>query len=154
MPPKSAGDTKSATDEEHALDLGVLALSNILSANVDVGLKHYLTLGYHENPALRTAFMQIMRTTLQQGTRFGGLGTRRGTMAPKALLQALAAPNLALAIAICEVCPSNEVDEMLVLLFRAFEARSSLLALMKVLIEKEVAQTSELHLFERIKFDA
>lgn len=51
--------------------------------------------------------------------------------------------NLAFAVTICEVAPPADVDEMLALLFRSLEAKGTLLSLIKVMIEKEVAQTSE-----------
>jgi len=120
----------------------VLILSNLLSANIDVGLKRCLALGYQENPTLRTAFMQILTNVLQQNARFGGLTAKNVTSVSKAYLELLTSPNLAFALAICDVCPPTEVDEMSLLLFRVFEARCTLLGLLKVLVEREVMQTS------------
>ncbi|OCF40958.1 neurofibromin 1 [Kwoniella heveanensis CBS 569] len=124
--------------------LAILALSNLLSANVDVGLKHCLSLGYHEDPVLRTAFMQLLTNVLQQGTPFGGLAAKRVSAAPKSYLELLTAPNLALAIAMVDVCPQSgsEVDELSTLLFRVFEGKGALLGLMRALIEREVALTN------------
>lgn len=121
--------------------LAILVLSNLLSANVDVGLKHCLTLAYHDDSTIRTAFMQLVSNILQQGTRFGGL-TVKNAAAPKVYFEALASPNLALAVAICETCPPNELDEISTLLFRVFESKGNLLSLMKVLVEREVALTN------------
>lgn len=133
----------SASDSYPAL--AILVLSNLLSANIDVGLKHCLPLGYHEDPTIRTAFMQLLSNILQQGARFGGLGgAKTGLSAtPKAYFEALTSPNLALAVALCEACPPSEIDEVSLLLFRVFEAKGALLNLMKVLIEREVALTSK-----------
>jgi neurofibromin 1 len=50
---------------------------------------------------------------------------------------------MALAVALVEACPPGEIDEVSLLLFRAFEAKGSLLQLAKVLVEREVTQTSE-----------
>ncbi|WOO81456.1 Neurofibromin [Vanrija pseudolonga] len=122
--------------------LAIQVLSNLLSANIDVGLKHCLTLGYHDDPTIRTAFMQLISNILQQDTRFGGLATKTGITAPKAYFEALTSPNLALAMAMCDVCPPGEVDEVSLMLFRVFEAKGSLLSLMKLLIEREVSQTN------------
>ncbi|WWD06786.1 hypothetical protein V865_004881 [Kwoniella europaea PYCC6329] len=124
--------------------LAILALSNLLSANVDVGLKHCLSLGYHEDPILRTAFMQLITNTLQQGTRFGGLSGNRMSTSTKNYLDLLAGPNLAMALAMVDVCPQsgNEVDELSTLLFRVFEGKGALLGLMRALIEREVALTN------------
>ena len=48
----------------------ILALSNLLSANVDAGLKYSLSMGYHEDTRTRTAFMQVLTNILNQGTEF------------------------------------------------------------------------------------
>ena len=131
----SSADTPSS--------LIVLILSNLLAANMGIGLKHYLTLGYHDDLNLRVVFMQVMSNMLHSG-RFGGLSTKRLSSTPKAYLAALAGTNsnLALAVAICEACPLNEVDDISSLLFRVFEAKGSLLALLRILTEREVAMTS------------
>ncbi|WRT69099.1 uncharacterized protein IL334_006083 [Kwoniella shivajii] len=124
--------------------LAIMALSNLLSSNVDVGLKHCLSLGYHEDPTLRTAFMQLITNTLQQGTRFSGLSTKRISSTTKRYLDLLTSPNLAMAIAMVDICPQsgNEVDELSTLLFRVFEGKGALLGLMRALIEREIALTN------------
>jgi neurofibromin 1 len=55
-------------------ELAIQALSNLLSANVDVGLKFSLEIGYHESLDTRTAFMHVLTNILTQGTEFGTLG--------------------------------------------------------------------------------
>ncbi|OXB36317.1 neurofibromin 1 [Cryptococcus neoformans] len=132
------------TNPDDAPTLAILALSNLLSANIDVGLKHCLALGYHEDPTLRTVFMQLLINILQQGTRFGGLAAKRISYAPKLYLEGLTNPNLALALAMVDVCPQTgaEVDELSTLLFRVFEGKGTLLGLMRVLIEREVTMTN------------
>lgn len=54
-------------------DLAITILSNLLSANIDVGLKHSLSIGYHENPDIRTAFVRVLYNILIQGTEFNNL---------------------------------------------------------------------------------
>jgi len=132
---------------ETSSSLAIAALSNLLSANMDVGLKHCLTLGYHEDPLLRSAFLQLTSSILRTATPFGGLDIQSTqSNQPKPFLDALVSDNLAFAVAICEVCPVPEVDEMLGLLFRSMEAKGTLMGLVKVMLEKEVAQTSECQL--------
>lgn len=49
-------------------------MSNLLSANVDIGLKHTLTHGaYNEDLFIRTAFIQVLTNILYQGTEFDAL---------------------------------------------------------------------------------
>ncbi|EIW67076.1 hypothetical protein TREMEDRAFT_69974 [Tremella mesenterica DSM 1558] len=135
-------NTIHAHSQAHQSSLAIAILSNLLSANIDVGLKACLSLGYHEDTNLRTAFMQLITNILQQGARFGGLGAKRVSLTPKAYVESLTDSNMALAMVICDVCPNNEVDEISSLLFRVFEARGTLLPFLKLLIEREVAMTN------------
>lgn len=54
-------------------ELAISALSNLLSANIDVGLKHSLGIGYHEDLDIRTAFVKVLCNILIQGTDFNNL---------------------------------------------------------------------------------
>ena len=54
-------------------DLVITVLSNLLSANIDVGLKHSLNIGYHENVEIRAAFVRVLCNILTQGTEFSAL---------------------------------------------------------------------------------
>lgn len=49
-----------------------------------------------------------------------------------------------LAITICEICPAQEVEMMISILLNILDTRASLLEFMKLVIEREVAQTSML----------
>lgn len=55
-------------------ELAIQALSNLLSANVDVGLRISLEIGYHDSLETRTAFMHVLTNILTQGTEFATLG--------------------------------------------------------------------------------
>ena len=61
---------ESATALAPLKNYTILALSNLLSANVDAGLKYSLSMGYHEDTRTRTAFMQVLTNILNQGTEF------------------------------------------------------------------------------------
>lgn len=65
----SAGGEETMTTPE----LAITALSNLLSANIDVGLKHSLGIGYHEDLDIRTAFVKVLCNILIQGTEFNNL---------------------------------------------------------------------------------
>lgn len=54
-------------------DLAITILSNLLSANIDVGLKHSLSIGYHENVEIRAAFVRVLYNILIQGNEFHNL---------------------------------------------------------------------------------
>lgn len=68
--PREGGARGGAAPES---DLVITILSNLLSANIDVGLKHSLNIGYHENIEIRTAFVKVLYNILMQGTEFGSL---------------------------------------------------------------------------------
>jgi len=46
-----------------------------------------------------------------------------------------------LALAVCEICPANEVDILIPILLNVFDTRESLLRLMKSAIDREIART-------------
>jgi len=66
--------TTAVNDESMTTsELAISALSNLLSANIDVGLKHSLGIGYHEDLDIRTAFVKVLCNILIQGTDFNNL---------------------------------------------------------------------------------
>jgi hypothetical protein len=50
---------------------------------------------------------------------------------------------MVLAMVICECCPANEVDMMISVLMNIFDTRASLIALLKTMIDREIAHTCE-----------
>lgn len=49
-----------------------------------------------------------------------------------------------LAVAICETCPTEEADFIVPIMLNLFDTRASLLALLKMLIDREIAKAGEL----------
>lgn len=70
---ESAGNRQIDKDLVALREQTVAALSNLLTANIDCGLKHSLHVGYHEDPKIRTAFMHVLTNILNQGAEFEGL---------------------------------------------------------------------------------
>ena len=48
---------------------------------------------------------------------------------------------MVLAMVICECCPASEVDMMISVLMNIFDTRASLVALLKTMIDREIAHT-------------
>jgi hypothetical protein len=48
---------------------------------------------------------------------------------------------MVLAMAICETCPANDVDHMVSVLIKVFDTRSSLMRLLKLMIDREISHT-------------
>lgn len=132
-----------------SVDLAIRALSNLLSANVDVGLKFSLGIGYHEDLEIRTAFMHVLTDILTQGTEFGTLKDNAIQEKYDRLVQLLV-DNTEFVLALCECCPSTEVDELTIALLNIFDSKGKGMLLLKGLIEREVANTeSETELLRR-----
>lgn len=72
---RAESTTTVSTRDEGAsnADWAISILSNLLSANIDVGLKHSLNIGYHDNVEIRTAFVRVLYNILVQGTEFSNL---------------------------------------------------------------------------------
>jgi neurofibromin 1 len=51
--------------------------------------------------------------------------------------------DMALTIALCDACPSNEVDEMTISLLNIFDSRGLGFLLLEALIEHEVEETGK-----------
>ena len=76
QPEVGQNDIRLASPGEETMstpELAISVLSNLLSANIDVGLKHSLSIGYHEDIDIRTAFVKVLCNILIQGTEFNNL---------------------------------------------------------------------------------
>lgn len=55
---------------------------------------------------------------------------------------------MVLAMVICECCPAGEVDMMISVLMNIFDTRASLVALLKTMIDREIAHTGNISPYE------
>ncbi|KAI7858100.1 hypothetical protein BDC45DRAFT_434174 [Circinella umbellata] len=124
-------------------DYTILAMSNLLSANVDAGLKYSLAMGYHEDTRTRTAFMQVLTNILNQGAEFETLAESVMTDRYEKLIDMLVEAEMDVALALCDVCPSGDAAGVAETLLICFESRNKITALLKSVIEKEVASTEQ-----------
>jgi hypothetical protein len=51
---------------------------------------------------------------------------------------------MVLALAICETCPPSEIDVVIPVLFNIFDERSTLMELVRAVIDREIQNTSTL----------
>lgn len=138
-----------ARDEVSASELAITILSNLLSANLDVGLKRSLSIGYHENVEIRTAFVRVLCNILMQGTEFSNLSDTAVGDKYDELIDILT-NDTSLATAMAAVCPSSEVDELTISLLNVFESRGMGFDLLEAVIKLEVEETeSESELLRR-----
>ncbi|KEP55513.1 RasGAP domain protein [Rhizoctonia solani 123E] len=185
--------------------LAIEGLSLLLDANMDVGLKHCLSMAYHDDPHVRAVFIHVFSQVLgsdppeenegdgaenqsetpdetgdkaeaklehepegkkekqkedkdkdkdedQEREQEGRVKRKRrfeitnrkaeGQVQPSRLCEIVRGPNIMIAMAMCNVCPSHEIDNLIHVILNIFDTRKSLLRLMKALIDREVAQTS------------
>ncbi|KAI0182148.1 GTPase [Hypoxylon sp. FL1284] len=135
IPPASSRDEAGSTS-----DLAITILSNLLSANIDVGLKYSLSIGYNENVEIRTAFVKVLYNILVQGTEFSNLSDKAVNEKYDELLELLT-HDMNLAVAISTVCPSGEVEELTISMLNVFESRGLTFELMEALIKQEIEET-------------
>lgn len=134
------GSASGRDEAASTADLAITILSNLLSANIDVGLKHSLSIGYHENVEIRTAFVRVLHNILVQGTEFNNLSDVAVNEKYDELLDLLTG-DTTLATAMGAVCPSHEVDELTISLLNIFEARGMSFVLIEALVKQEIEET-------------
>ncbi|KAI7901148.1 uncharacterized protein BX663DRAFT_457281 [Cokeromyces recurvatus] len=128
----------------------ILAMSNLLSANVDIGLKYSLSMGYHDDTQMRTAFMKVLTNILNQGTEFETLAETVITDRYEKLVDMLVDLDLNIALSLCDVCPASDIEDAANALLACFASRGKVLVLLKAVIEREVQNTdSETELLRR-----
>ncbi|KAI8983424.1 hypothetical protein BDB01DRAFT_790689 [Pilobolus umbonatus] len=128
----------------------ILAFSNLLSANVDAGLKYSFSMGYHEDTRTRSAFMEVLSNILNQGTEFDTLSETVMTDRYEKLIDMLVQPDLNIALSICEVCSSSDIDDVAHVLLACFASRNKAMVIVKSAIEREVQNTdTEAELFRK-----
>ena len=124
-------------------DYTILALSNLLSANIESGLKFSLSMGYHEDPKTRAAFMQVLTNILYQGTEFESLAENIKSSRYDKLVDLLFENDMAIALSLCEVAPASDVDALSSLLLQLMEYRGVSKSFLKGLIDSEVTRTGK-----------
>ncbi|KAL5507799.1 IRA2 [Sanghuangporus vaninii] len=144
----SSGQRKGANEKAGLRDLIISGLAHLLSMNTDIGLKHFLPLGYDPDPAKRAVFCRVISRVMDLG---GRLETQNDPMVAgrrSRIGELVKSCDMILVLAICETCPPNEVDVIIPVLLNLFDSRAALLDLLKLLIDREVKTTAnEVSLF-------
>jgi hypothetical protein len=120
----------------------ILALSHLLSANINSALQYFASMGYHENLETRRAFLKVITHILQEGTSFDA-EEKDPTDTYEALVEVLCDNDLLLAQALLQVTAITEQDEVSRLLVNVCESLDSSLTvtLLRSAIRAEIAKT-------------
>ncbi|KAI8370897.1 hypothetical protein EDC96DRAFT_502763 [Choanephora cucurbitarum] len=121
----------------------VVAISNLLSANVDAGLKSALAMGYHEDARTRTAFMQVLSNILNQGAQFDTLAEDIAADRYEELVDMFAKEDVSLALCLCDVVPASDTQGVAEVLLQCFESRNKVFVLLEAIIDREVSNTEQ-----------
>ncbi|KAG2213997.1 hypothetical protein INT47_001268 [Mucor saturninus] len=121
----------------------VNAISNLLNANVESGLKSSLAMGYHEDLRTRTAFIQVLANILNQGAQFDTLAENIITDRYDKLVEILVESDIEVALSLCDVCPAADAAGVATVLLACFESRGKILDFLKAIIDKEVHSTEQ-----------
>ncbi|KAH7098759.1 hypothetical protein BKA62DRAFT_711739 [Auriculariales sp. MPI-PUGE-AT-0066] len=134
--------SRQGRDEPAIRELVVTGIVNMFQANVDAGAKHCLALGIEADTRQRVMFCQIFSRILQSENRLKleGIGDPSPPPQRNQLCDMLRQSDL-LALAVCEICPANEVEILIPILLNVFDTRESLVRLMKTAIDKEISRT-------------
>ncbi|XP_053200312.1 neurofibromin-like isoform X2 [Panonychus citri] len=120
----------------------IQAMSNLLSANIDSGLMHSISLGYHKDLQTRAAFMEVLTKILQQGTEFDMLAETVLADRYEQLVQLVTMigdkGELPIAMALASVVSTPQMDELARVFVTLFDAKHLLSPLLWNMFYKEV----------------
>ncbi|KAL0113512.1 hypothetical protein PUN28_012574 [Cardiocondyla obscurior] len=123
----------------------IQAMSNLLSANIDSGLRHSIHLGYNEDLQTRAAFMEVLTKILQQGTEFDTLAETVLADRYEQLVQLVTMISdkgeLPIAMALANVVTTNQMDELARVFVTLFDAKHLLSPLLWNMLYREVELT-------------
>ncbi|KAG5648701.1 hypothetical protein DXG03_000048 [Asterophora parasitica] len=127
--------------EAELRELVITGLSHLVSANTESGFKQCLPLAYDDDNRKRAIFAHVFARVIGQGTKFDPEDRSASIARHNRLCDLVKGSDMVLALTICEICPPSEVDMMISVLLNIFDTRASLMKLIKVMIEREVATT-------------
>ncbi|XP_043264316.1 neurofibromin isoform X1 [Colletes gigas] len=148
---EAAAEEKEIVSQQPRLTSGKLstlrnatiqAMSNLLSANIDSGLMHSLSLGYNPDLQTRAAFMEVLTKILQQGTEFDTLAETVLADRFEQLVQLVTMISdkgeLPIAMALANVVTTNQMDELARVFVTLFDAKHLLSPLLWNMFYREV----------------
>ncbi|KAI9574812.1 hypothetical protein HD554DRAFT_2201766 [Boletus coccyginus] len=128
--------------EADVRELVITGLSHLVVANSENGVKHCIALAYDSDLRKRTIFVHVFARVLGKGTKFEPQRNPELQARRDQLRELVKGSDMVLAMVICECCPASEVDMMISVLMNIFDTRAALVALLKTMIDREIAHTA------------
>ncbi|KAJ2930404.1 hypothetical protein H1R20_g6694, partial [Candolleomyces eurysporus] len=131
--------------EAELRELVITGLTHLVSANSESGFKQCLHLAYDPDPRKRTIFAHVFARVIGEGTNFE-TPERPSPMNRQARFAELLRGydvGMVLAMTMCEICPPAEVEIIINVLLNVFDSHDSLVSLLKLTIEREIAHTAD-----------
>ncbi|KAH6914612.1 hypothetical protein BKA70DRAFT_1180120 [Coprinopsis sp. MPI-PUGE-AT-0042] len=125
--------------EAELRDLVITGLTHLVTANSETGFKQCLPLAYDDDHRKRAIFAHVFARVIGEGTTFEPQEKVIPPNKHARFSELLRGSDMVLAMTICEVCPVGEVEMMVSVLLNVFDTRSSLIALMKLMVEREIS---------------
>jgi neurofibromin 1 len=139
------GHLKKAAVTRHVSSLReatILAMSNMLTANIDSGLTHAISLGYHNDLRTRTSFIEVMTSILKQGAEFHSLADSALADRYNELLDLVTMETEEgehpIMIALINSVPFDSLDDLAELLVLLFDYKNRLTSFLTQILMTEV----------------
>ncbi|KRZ17579.1 Neurofibromin, partial [Trichinella zimbabwensis] len=138
----SVGRRFRETKTEQLRRATILAMSNLLAANIDIGLVHAVGMAYHRDRRARVAFVEVLTKILQEGTEFETLNETvmadRFDELVKLTTMITVDGELPIVNALASVVQTEHMDELARVLTTLFSSKNLLHELLWKLFIKEV----------------
>ncbi|THH31919.1 hypothetical protein EUX98_g2275 [Antrodiella citrinella] len=135
-----SGFTLAMHRDPEQRELIITGLASLISANTEFGVKHCLPMAYDSDPLKQVIFTHVFARVLNKGIKLSAKEDPTEGGRQNKLCEIIKGPDIGLVLAICEVCPASEVNEIISVLLNVFDTRSSLMNLMKLMVDKEVSR--------------
>ncbi|CDO94877.1 unnamed protein product [Kluyveromyces dobzhanskii CBS 2104] len=119
----------------------IMSLTNLLIANVDVGLNHATPIGYSINRNIRLAFMNVF-VNIVSSFDISNIRTKRkrDEIVEEIVLMSLKSP--ALLCKACRVCPASDIDPLASSIVYVFDIKNAAHIIVTELVRDEIVNAT------------
>ena len=119
----------------------IMSLTNLLIANVDVGLNHAIPIGYSNNRNIRLAFMNVFVNIVSSfDTSNNSVKKKRDEIVEEVVLLSLKTP--AMLSKACRVCPASDIDALASSIVYVFEVKNAAHIIVTELVREEISNAT------------